>query len=503
MNDEWEDIDEEEKKKKLSWKDVPSEIVTNFPSSAAKFGKDIYTAVRHPVETAKGLGRAGLGLAQSVIPGEQGYEKYPEAILDFMKERYGGLENLKQTIATDPVGFMADFSTLLGGGGAALRGAGALSKTTALGTAGKALQKGAEFTEPLGLTGKAAKYPAKGIGWTGKQYTGFLTGKGAENVQRAYEGDKTFRRGLRGQLEAEDVLKEMTGGLQQIKEQRAFEYGNQLQKVAGYDQPLDISRLNNVIEQTHKRFRLDKDIPTLNKTEMKEYSQIMDMIDDWKTKPEGLTPLGLDSLKQQLDNYYAENTRIGATVSGLRRTIKDILNDNVPEYKQMTSGYEKSSVLIREIDKAFSLNKRSSADTAIRKLMTTMREDLDFRRNLIKQVEQSTGKNIEQILAGVSMQELMPSGLVGKSVVAGSLGYLLFGGFDPKLVGILAMSSPRVVGEFANLLGRFARQGKKIIPSTPVRQATFQSGRLNEMESNQIEPYGGYLSNILQNVGNY
>ena len=100
----------------MTAREVAGQAVTNIPSSALQYGKDIFTAVTDPIGTAKSIGELGLGIIQLAIPGEQASEQQAKAVGQYFANRYGGMENLKKTIATDPVGFLGDASVLLTGG---------------------------------------------------------------------------------------------------------------------------------------------------------------------------------------------------------------------------------------------------------------------------------------------------------------------------------------------------------------------------------------------------
>ena len=125
--DEKKGIIDPDEKKSYSWSRVPGKALTNIPRSAIEFGKGMVSAVTSPVQTAKSIGKTALGAAELLIPGEQGSEEYAEALGSFYKQRYGGIENLKKTIAEDPTGFVADLSTFVTGLGSASR-VGTLSK---------------------------------------------------------------------------------------------------------------------------------------------------------------------------------------------------------------------------------------------------------------------------------------------------------------------------------------------------------------------------------------
>ena len=103
----------------------------------------------HPFQTAKGLGGIAAGAFQKLIPGEQSSEKNVDALLDFVKERYGGWENIKGTVAKDPAGFLADVAGLaMGGGGLAAKAAGTAGK---LGSVASKVGKAGRVVDPARL----------------------------------------------------------------------------------------------------------------------------------------------------------------------------------------------------------------------------------------------------------------------------------------------------------------------------------------------------------------
>jgi hypothetical protein len=93
------------------------EMVKNIPGSAWETAKAITAPIHSPVDIAKGLWKAGSGAAELLVPGEQGNEEYARSVGQGLKERYGGLSNLKTTLQNDPVGMATDAAGLLTGGG--------------------------------------------------------------------------------------------------------------------------------------------------------------------------------------------------------------------------------------------------------------------------------------------------------------------------------------------------------------------------------------------------
>ena len=126
--------------------------IETIAKSGGEFFGNIFSAIGHPIRTAKGLGSTAVGFAQKAIPGEQPQEKYANAMIDFYKNRYGSLEKAKMTALEDPVGFASDISIFLTGGGAAVTKVGQISKLGKLAQAGKIASSVGKTVEPLSAT---------------------------------------------------------------------------------------------------------------------------------------------------------------------------------------------------------------------------------------------------------------------------------------------------------------------------------------------------------------
>lgn len=176
-------------KQRRSFADVPGEALANVGTSAANFYKGLITAITNPVQTATGILDVGAGALQKLLPKDlvdlvNQIDTNPEAskravemanaVGGMFKDRYGSVEALKNTLATDPVGAASDLSTLFtGGAGATARIAPATSKV---------LSTTAKFTNPLAPVTAAANY---GLA---------LSAKGAGNVIDAMAGERAAAR---------------------------------------------------------------------------------------------------------------------------------------------------------------------------------------------------------------------------------------------------------------------------------------------------------------------
>lgn len=165
-----------------TWFDTAVEAVQNVPGSAIEFGKGIVQAVTNPLDTAGALLDLAAGTLNRAVPApvREFVDKYdwnPEAsaravrtaqqVGGVYRQRYGSEEALKRTIAKDPVGAMADLSTLLTGGAGLVRG-GAKATTriaprtsAVLEKTANALSTAGQATNPVNaMTRPAAAVPA-------------------------------------------------------------------------------------------------------------------------------------------------------------------------------------------------------------------------------------------------------------------------------------------------------------------------------------------------------
>ena len=110
-----------------TWGDVPLEAVKNIPSSAYHMVKGVVDlgagAVKNALPYAKygPLAPVAMGIdtGKAIAADPDVLKRIPAAVWKGLVERYGSEDALKKTIATDPVGFAADLSTLVTGGEAA------------------------------------------------------------------------------------------------------------------------------------------------------------------------------------------------------------------------------------------------------------------------------------------------------------------------------------------------------------------------------------------------
>lgn len=141
----------------MAWKSVISHAVSSTPKSAVQFIGDMITPLLHPVQTTQALWKLGEGIGEKMIPGEQENEQMVDDLVQVFKDRYGGIENFKQTLANDPVGVAADISGVLVPAGTTVKGAATAGKASRLAKIAEGASRLGKAVDPLAATTKATK----------------------------------------------------------------------------------------------------------------------------------------------------------------------------------------------------------------------------------------------------------------------------------------------------------------------------------------------------------
>ena len=424
----------------------------NLPSSALNLGKGVVGAVAHPVQTGKGLFNVAVGGVQKLLPGQGDKEEYADAIIQFFKERYGSLEAASQTAVEDPVGLATDVLSVFGGG-AALAG-----KTAQAGKLGSLIAS--PITKPAGMVGKGLRTTARELS-TGA--AGITTGVGKEAFKEALS-QTPFKAQKGSMLE---VVNEARSGFQKVKIQRGAAYKDQLENIkTKYPQSLSIEP---VIEKARELIAPDafniKRLPDgtfdLSRSPLvgneKKVEALFGVIDEWGLTSGDRTVIGIDKLKQQLREFREPtNPRLNFFIDQLANAAKDSIKKSsnkalVDDYVKLTSEYEKSSDFIDELQRTLSLGENSTPDTAITKLNSLMTDNKEYRRFLAEELERATGKDILGEVSKQQLKSFVPKGLAKYVTGAVGLGGAFSGGIP--LLPLLAVSSPRIMGEFFRAIG--------------------------------------------------
>lgn len=478
-------------KKPYSAGEVAAGAVTNLPSSLGNIAKGLYEAVTSPVQTVKGVLDIGAGALQNLLPDRivqfVGEDKASRDVADqvgqFYADRYGSIEGAKRALATDPAGVMADLSTFLTAG-----------RTAVPRAASVVMGRAASMVDPLQLTGKAVGVASKAVA----PIVGVTTGVGTEAAQQALRagymgGDigEMFKQNMRGNVPTEavlDVAKENLMAMNAIKQR---EYRTNMTAVKADKSILNFTGIDDAVNKAQEIVTYKGQVT--NKAGVNTLAEIQDEIAKWKSlnPTEYHTPEGLDALKKTigavLEKIPPNEKQSYTAAKKVYDAIKDEITKQAPEYAKAMKEYSDASDLIREIERALSLGQKASADTAMRKLQSLMRNNVQSnygtRINLASQLEAAGGKEIRPALAGQAMNEFAPRGMQRLGSIPSTLMAYQSGGFAPA-AGMAALSSPRLMGEAlygAGAVGRGASRVGSMLPQAnyqALTNATYQAGLL-------------------------
>jgi hypothetical protein len=458
--------------------EVASQAITNLPSSFGRLVSDLYTAVTSPVQTAKSVLDLGAGLLQAALPerlvqaiGEDKESRdVARQVGQFYADRYGSLEKAKKAIAEDPAGVMADVASIAYGGGA-----------LAPGRAGAQISRVGSMVDPLALAARGTAATVGGAGRVIAPILGMQTGVGTEPIRQAYRAGReggevaaSFRENLTGQVPMTDVLESAKQNLSVLKQERSNAYKSGMVDISKDKTVLSFDGIDKAVNDVSKSVLFKG--KTKKKDAAQRLSQVKQEIAEWKKldPAEYHTPEGLDALKQSigdvLEGIPFESQSARYAVGQVYDAIRKEITKQAPTYSNVMKGYEQATDQIREVQKALSLGKQASADTAMRKLQSLMRDNVQTnygqRLDLARKLEQAGGTEMMPALAGQALSQLTPRGLQRATAVPTSLaaGYVL----DPTLGAVsLATSSPRLMGEAAYVAGLARRGGTMAAQAAP------------------------------------
>lgn len=484
-----------------SWSSVPGQALANLPKSAGGFVSGIAQAVRHPLDTGMNVLDVAAGALHNALPASvssfiDAHDPTPNAAANtaravqtadatgqFFKNRYGSVDGLKTTLATDPVGALSDAATVLTGGGALA------SKLPMLAKAGKAAQVAGEVANPVNLAAQGVKgvmaLPKVGDairavpGAVGNGVAAAIgnlgTHTGAESIKTAFQSGmqggpaaESLAANMRGEVPMTDVLAAAKANLQAMGQQKQAAYRSGMAAVSGDKSVLDFAPIDQAVQDAGKIGRYGDQV--INPKAAQVHSDIAAAIDNWKSLDPAQyhTPEGFDALKRQIggivDSIPFEEKTAGLVGGNLYNAVKDSIVAQAPTYANTMKAYSDATEQIREIERTLSLGKKASVDTAMRKLQSLTRNNAQTnygnRLNLAQQMEQQGGRPIMPALAGQALAPLTPRGM-GNIVAApsGLAGYSLGGPIGAA--GVLALQSPRLMGEAALAAGKGAGAIKK------------------------------------------
>jgi hypothetical protein len=418
-----------------------------------------------PAGPAGNIGGAALGYAGAKKVGEIATDYYGKLAQDFLRPKQ---KTVKQEMVQSGIDVASGAAQQVTGGIIG-KGAGAI----------------------IGLGGKAVK------GVLGK-----LTGTGLGAVETALESGPMFKKAIRNEITDKEVAQLAKDALSQVKEIRSTAYQTDLAALQQTNPPINTSMMKAKIKSLLNKY-VDVDRVTgkpdwersaigMSDTEgVKKIQKIVKDVDSWGTRSNDNTALGLDMLKRQMDDFYSESSNARAFVASARNIVKDTITTNVPQYAQMTKKYADMTNMIKDIESGLLLRPsgisgRLVADQTLRRLVSSMREGFELRKELVEVLGKQAGTDLVGMIAGNSMKPIIPRGLTGSGFAVG--GGIMAALVNPKFWPVLAASSPRLSGEFLRMYGKGLAEVRGLSPGAGMAIA-FEMNKFieNKRKENRME----------------
>lgn len=481
--------------KPRAWSDVPLEALKNTPKSAVEFAGNIAHMVMHPYDTVSGLADSAVGgMSLAVAPLRQGIQKamgygpdpvdpklqaqeqQARAVGSFFSDRYGSEEGIKNTLATDPVGALADAMTVVA---PAQRLPAAISKATPFSMLGKTVAGVGKVAEPVASNA-----------------LGFSTGAGADAVRQAarsgLEGQRAFVDNMRGNVPMTDVLDQARGALGQMRQERNAAYQGGMANVRNDATVLDMAQIEKALGNTTGIGTFEG--KTVNPGAVNTQEKLAALLSDWKGSDAATyhTPAGLDALKQAVGAIREEtqpHTQSRVVADRVYRSIGDTIKAQAPTYADTMEGYANASRQIGEVERTFSLGEKASQDTGMRKLQSVMRNNVNTNfgtRQALAEALAERAPDLKAAIAGQSMNTATPRGLAkiaGPAAVGGAATVAA----NPYLLALLAGSSPRLVGEGLYAAGRAAGASRELASRLGVNADRLRAAELMAAQGGRID----------------
>ena len=484
--------------------------ISNLPASTLRLGKTVVDAVIHPIRTADSITKLGAGVLQEILP-----ERFVQALGEdeesrelarsvgrHLAQQYGSLDNIKRAFAEDPAFVLADVSTVFGiGAGVTAGRAGTLSSR---------LASAERLTNPLYMTGRAVGLTGQGIGIAARELAGLATGTGGTPIREAFrvaiEGGEEAERFL-GQLRNTDdlnvVVDSARTNLQALMRERNNQYLKSQEMLRGDATHLSFDSIQNVINTQKETLRRGDAV-----VDPETYQLVIDAEDAVKqwiagNADELHTPFGIDGLKIRVGSILDKvtpGTNSYRVINNIYREIGNTIKQQAPSYAGMMRQYAEASDQIAEMQRTLSMRdfSRASFDAQLRKLMSTMRDNVNTnfgrRAQLLEELEEVGGQPLRAPLAGRALEPLVPTGLQRGVAGAGALADAT-GAINPYFLAGLAATSPRLVGTTAygaGMLARYPTRARRL-QQQYLPQATdprylnllYQLGQVNQMQEQE------------------
>lgn len=316
------------------------------------------------------------------------------------------------------------------------------------------------------LVGKGFNAATRAIGGGVSQLLGKSTGAGADAIKTAFqagaENSPEFLANLRGSANMEDVLEQAKAGVAQMRADRGAAYRSGMIDISKDKSILDMAPIQNAVSSIQSLGSYKGQV--LNRNAGGVVQELADQVNHWAglDPAEFHTPEGLDALKQSIGDIR-DATQFGTpgrkAADSVYNSVKQQIQSQAPVYSDVMKDYASASDQIKDIERTLSLGEKSAPDTALRKLQSIMRNNVNSnygnRMQAVQSLQDRGGVDLLPALSGQALSSWMPRGITGASETGGFLaGAIVNPAHALHAAAFFPVASPRLVGEASYGLGR-------------------------------------------------
>lgn len=306
----------------------------------------------------------------------------------------------------------------------------------------------------------------RGFGKILNKGLGMTTGTGDGVIDRAFDAgkrsSKDFLNNIRGKVSRESVVSQAKDALKDMASGNSDLYRANMEKAFQDTTKLKTDGIFQNIKNIIKDETLGNTIPLSG-----EEKTVIEKA-KWFLKPAqnnriAQTTKGLDKIRRKISDIKTDaGTNADRIKKSITNSIKDSISEQRPEYRKSLETYAKNKGEIDEIAKTFSIKENNAIDTAMRKLQSVGRNNVQTNygyRNKLMDTLDFNG-SLQDAIAGQTLNAWLPRGASGRIIGTANLATAY--AKDPvSTIGYALASSPRVVGESAYKLGQLVNALEK------------------------------------------
>lgn len=299
-----------------------------------------------------------------------------------------------------------------------------------------------------------------GLGSLSRKGLGWLTGTG-ESINQAFDagkrGSSTFKNNLNGNAPLSEVVEDAKTALNNLKRAKNARYAKNMEEIGRNVESVDVQPIRQNFNDVRNSFNY-KGFDKADNATRNALERVDDVLSDFEKKPYAHDVLGLDALKQRIQDivFPAEQRSANRIVGQVANNIKSEINKQSPEYAKIMQDYASASDEINELSKSLlGSGRRINTATALGKLQRAYRNNAQTSyargQSLIDKLDDEA-QSVKDALAGQALNSYLPRGGLGGSL--GGLAGVATVTHNPHALLAMPFFSPRLMGNAAYYAGR-------------------------------------------------